>query len=510
MSLKKDEILKFLRHVLKAHDAKNADKYVTPAEIASYNSGSSVAVDVFTGASASAAGTSGLVPPPAIGDNDKFLCGDGTWALPGGASYSEATTLQAGLMSATDKQRLDSLFYDTADLTDAVISVVGGNFVPSVDNISDFCTFKDGNIQYFDNRLKHIIEGDSGLGVARFTRRSDPVTLQNGNAVVSTGYDDSGSYTKYYLISEGHNSINIGIENATLGAGYSYLTKLSESVCFLKQEVYNWDKNVTWYYEGIETIKYFRVAQNGNLTSVGAASICPAASSVQSAYGSNEMTWFPSLYDPNHLVFMTAVYNSNASGQTSTYGYTTIAFNTATAAATRVKAYTSIGVQYNYDIASKTIILDAPNNSYRKPKFTFSDSDVTIGSQGNANALPFFKYETGVTNASKVVTGGGKYVLIHHGCYGAAPSTLQLTTLSGGVTSTLNSWLEDDDNVVAGIWHSRSSEKIYAVTFKRGTYSTVSAKWFDNAATVWLFDFLTPRCIKTTLKLSDIINDLII
>ena len=38
--------------------------------------------DVFTGASAEAAGTAGLVPPPAAGDEKKFLQGDGSWATP--------------------------------------------------------------------------------------------------------------------------------------------------------------------------------------------------------------------------------------------------------------------------------------------------------------------------------------------------------------------------------------------------------------------------------------------
>ena len=35
-----------------------------------------------TGASAEGAGTSGLVPPPAAGDEKKFLQGDGSWATP--------------------------------------------------------------------------------------------------------------------------------------------------------------------------------------------------------------------------------------------------------------------------------------------------------------------------------------------------------------------------------------------------------------------------------------------
>ena len=37
---------------------------------------------LFTGASASAAGEAGLVPAPAAGDEKKYLCGDGSWAMP--------------------------------------------------------------------------------------------------------------------------------------------------------------------------------------------------------------------------------------------------------------------------------------------------------------------------------------------------------------------------------------------------------------------------------------------
>ena len=35
-----------------------------------------------TGATADAAGTSGLVPAPAAGEQDKYLRGDGVWAAP--------------------------------------------------------------------------------------------------------------------------------------------------------------------------------------------------------------------------------------------------------------------------------------------------------------------------------------------------------------------------------------------------------------------------------------------
>lgn len=62
-----------------------------------------------TGATSSAAGTSGLVPAPASGKQSSFLRGDGTWATPANTTYSAATTSAAGLMSASDKSKLDGI-----------------------------------------------------------------------------------------------------------------------------------------------------------------------------------------------------------------------------------------------------------------------------------------------------------------------------------------------------------------------------------------------------------------
>lgn len=59
------------------------------------------------GATASAAGTHGLVPAPAAGAQAKYLRGDGTWGTPANTTYSPATASANGLMSASDKSKLD-------------------------------------------------------------------------------------------------------------------------------------------------------------------------------------------------------------------------------------------------------------------------------------------------------------------------------------------------------------------------------------------------------------------
>lgn len=62
-----------------------------------------------TGATASADGAQGDVPAPQAGEQDKFLRGDGTYAVPHDTTYDPVTQTTNGLMIAADKKKLDSL-----------------------------------------------------------------------------------------------------------------------------------------------------------------------------------------------------------------------------------------------------------------------------------------------------------------------------------------------------------------------------------------------------------------
>ena len=61
------------------------------------------------GATASTAGTHGLVPAPAAGAATRYLRSDGTWQVPPNTTYGVATTGSNGLMSAADKTKLDGI-----------------------------------------------------------------------------------------------------------------------------------------------------------------------------------------------------------------------------------------------------------------------------------------------------------------------------------------------------------------------------------------------------------------
>lgn len=64
---------------------------------------------VMKGATAEAAGAAGYAPAPAKGEQGKYLRADGTWQTPPNTTYAEATQSQAGLMSAADKKKVDTM-----------------------------------------------------------------------------------------------------------------------------------------------------------------------------------------------------------------------------------------------------------------------------------------------------------------------------------------------------------------------------------------------------------------
>lgn len=97
----------------------------------------------FKGATASAAGTAGYIPAPSSGQTSLYFRSDGTWATPPNTTYGVATTSANGLMSSTDKSKLDGIATNANNysLPSATSSVRGGvkigsNITISSDTIS--------------------------------------------------------------------------------------------------------------------------------------------------------------------------------------------------------------------------------------------------------------------------------------------------------------------------------------------------------------------------------------
>lgn len=83
------------------------------------------------GATTSAAGTAGYAPAPSAGAANRYLRSDGTWAVPPdtNTTYSAATTSANGLMSSSDKSKLDGIASGANNYTHPTSS--GNKHIPS-------------------------------------------------------------------------------------------------------------------------------------------------------------------------------------------------------------------------------------------------------------------------------------------------------------------------------------------------------------------------------------------
>lgn len=147
-----------------AYDA-SAGKWVnkTPEEIQ---------IEVMTGATADAAGTSGLVPAPAAGAQDKFLRGDGMWAAP--LSDEQLTTLGKvdGLETRVGsiETKYDNLIKDAPAALD------------TLKEIADWITKDETGTQALIQRVTNIETKVTGLqdtvgDITKFTRYAEGDTI---------------------------------------------------------------------------------------------------------------------------------------------------------------------------------------------------------------------------------------------------------------------------------------------------------------------------------------------
>lgn len=190
---------------------------------------------IMTAATASAAGKSGLVPAPAAGKQGQYLRGDGTWATPTNTTYNVATTSANGLMSSTDKSKLDGI----KNMSMGVRGTVPGT--PSVSDTSNSNRYLSGgtNGQGEWRVLPSIAWNISGLGKSFKNYKSGAstpsgcgtaATAPTVNAVSST----AGRY--YGVESDSNNRLFVNVPwTDTVGVTGTSVTRLR----VLNQSTYN-------------------------------------------------------------------------------------------------------------------------------------------------------------------------------------------------------------------------------------------------------------------------------
>lgn len=140
-----------------------------------------IQIEVMTGATADTVGTSGLVPAPAAGEQDKYLRGDGMWAAP--LSDEQLTTLGKvdGLETRVGsiETKYDNLIKDAPAALD------------TLKEIADWITKDETGIQALIQRVTNIETKVTGLqdtvgDITKFTRYAE------GDTVVSILNDLDG------------------------------------------------------------------------------------------------------------------------------------------------------------------------------------------------------------------------------------------------------------------------------------------------------------------------------
>lgn len=140
-----------------------------------------IQIEVMTGATADTVGTSGLVPAPAAGEQDKYLRGDGMWAAP--LSDKQLTTLGKvdGLETRVGsiETKYDNLIKDAPAALD------------TLKEIADWITKDETGTQALIQRVTNIETKVTGLqdtvgDITKFTRYAE------GDTVVSILNDLDG------------------------------------------------------------------------------------------------------------------------------------------------------------------------------------------------------------------------------------------------------------------------------------------------------------------------------
>lgn len=113
--------------------------------------------EVFTGATASTNGTSGLVPSPIIGDDVKYLRGDGTWSTLGNASSADTITTNPVLEAANNKisvtvggKKSNELTVPFATISDKIYTSNTSN------NLTHYITFVSDNSDDYKDLKQNV------------------------------------------------------------------------------------------------------------------------------------------------------------------------------------------------------------------------------------------------------------------------------------------------------------------------------------------------------------------
>ena len=194
--------------------------------------------NAFTGATSSAAGSTGFVPAPASGNQNKYLRGDGTWQTPPdtNTTYSNATTSTAGLMSASDKSKLDGIANNANNYVHP--TTAGNKHIPSGGSSGQILRWAASGTAVWgnDNNTTYSIANASTAGLVK---PASVITKPTINGTSTT----SGRYYHVQMSSDGNMFVNVPWSNTTYSLATTSSQGLLKTLSGEQREVLTGDGN---------------------------------------------------------------------------------------------------------------------------------------------------------------------------------------------------------------------------------------------------------------------------
>lgn len=185
-----------------------------------------------TGAGASTAGTHGLVPAPAAGDNEKFLRGDGTWQTVSGGSSTDVqvngtSITSSGVANIVTEGTYDASTNKIATMDDVPTDCISGSevsspleYTTSTVGVQKFnYTGSTGVVAYAgsygvdanppSNTFQYISELTNGVNFITTAYLNIGNTVDEVQSVINLGTYSNGVFTPIILISVRHNEDSV-------------------------------------------------------------------------------------------------------------------------------------------------------------------------------------------------------------------------------------------------------------------------------------------------------------
>lgn len=410
-----------------------------------------------------------------------------------------------------------------ADFAQIVIDNVGSQFTPAVTTPADFVENAPFNVQYFDNNIKHILDGGQNYEIEPTT----DCVLLNGTCTVTpvTVNSATAGGSIWYLKrsdTEQQDSLNYGYGNSwyleqkknSRWVDFSYI-KLTETSCYSIAKNQHYISGSDIWYDRNEIIKPFALLDDGSVYMTKSDQQVNYEQviidfSYDSVSGSSKHLTSPFLrspFSPNDFMYTTHKYNPSDTESFHSYQACLVAcyeesntFPTTTrrmeqVATTRTPKTQEFGLLKAYS-----------------PVISFDGESVTLAKGETPRNLPFAKEHT-VTYNSSTGALNKEYIYIYPWHYskdsGGQPKVDFFTPYNKNSSGqeTVKPWIEDDNNIILGVYPTKNYSDCYAVTYKEGTYSKDS--WLDDAFTVWRLERDTPAVVQTDKSITDIADRVI-